>query len=199
MRNLMGLITLLSITVGNVHSQVRTERIEFDTVFNDGSGYFHFHIDNMEIGGRQNTKSQKNGFGGTSIINNIEAERQRLEEDRRALERYIDSVKVILFTNTMGLTQSEAVIFWPKYESYQKKLDKIHEKRREANAKMCDPFRSYKIKEYQALVDVEVKSYREEAMLREQYAEEFKTILGSKLYLLYRAEHLFARWIYSNF
>jgi hypothetical protein len=195
MRNLIGLITLLSITVSNAHAQVRTERIEFDTVF-DG-GYFHFHMDTQ---GRLNNNSRNSGFGEVSIINNVEAEHQRLiEEERRAIAKYIDSRRVVFFTNIIELTASEAAVFWPEYENYQQKLDKIQEKRGEANAKMCDPFRKYKIKEYQAFVDVEVKSYREEAQLREQYAAKFKDVLGSKLYLLYRAEYLFRKWIYSTF
>ncbi|MDR1581997.1 MAG: hypothetical protein LBS55_01860 [Prevotellaceae bacterium] len=199
MKNLIGLITLFSIAVGNAHSQVKMEQsIVFDTVFNDG-GYFHFHMNNTQIGFPSN-KSNQNNFNSVSIINRAESERQRLvEEERRAIEYYIDSMKIVLFTNTMGLTKSEGTVFWPEYENYQNKLDKIREKRRDANAKLCDPFRKYKIKEYLAFVDIEVKTYRDEALLREQYFEKFKTILGDKFYLFYRAEYLFMRWIYSNF
>jgi hypothetical protein len=107
-------------------------------------------------------------------------------------------MKVVLFTNIMGLSESEADVFWPAYESYQNKLNKITEKRREANAKLCDPFGKYKIKEYLTFVDMEVKSYREEAVLIEQYSEKFKAVLGNKIYLLYRAESLFTRWVLSN-
>jgi hypothetical protein len=197
MRNLIGLITLFSIAVGDVYSQSNTERIiNFDTVF-DG-GYIHFHMDNMQVK-RQNRNSQKNNFNEVNIFNSIESERQKLEEERlRMIERYIDSMKVVLFTNIMELTKSEAADFWPVYEIYQRKLNKIQEKRKEANAKMCDPFSKYKIREYQTFVDIEVKSYKEEALVIEQYAEKFKEILGSKFYLLYRAEYMFRRWVFSN-
>jgi hypothetical protein len=199
MKNLIGLIALFSISVGNAHSQVTNERVEFDTVIN--GGHFHFHMNNTQIGFSKSNRHNKNSnFNGVSILNDVESERQRsLEDERRAIEKYIDSMRVVLFTNIMELTESEASGFWPEYKNYQSKLDKIQEKRRDANAKVCDPFRKYKVREYQAFVDIEVKSYREEALLREQYAEKFKNILGSKAYLLYRAEYLFMRWIYSNF
>ncbi|MDR1582762.1 MAG: hypothetical protein LBS55_05810 [Prevotellaceae bacterium] len=193
MRNLIGLITLFSIAVSDAYSQVKREQIVFDTVFE--GGYFRFRMDNMQVG-PSNNRNQKNNLGNVNII---ELENQRREEDLRAVERYIDSIKVVMFTNTMGLTKSEAAVFWPTYENYQSKLNKIHEKRKEANAKVCDPFRRFTDREYQAFVNTEVKSYKEEALLREQYAEEFKKILGDKLYLLFRAEHLFRRWVFSAF
>jgi hypothetical protein len=195
MKNLIGLIALFSIAVSDAHAQVIRDRIDFDTVF-DG-GYFRFHMDNMQIG-HPDSKKAKNNFDRVSIFNDIESERQKLEEERRMFEKYIDSIRVVMFTNIMGLTESEATVFWPEYENYQSKLNKIREKRKEANDKMCDPFRKYKIREYQTFVNIEVKSHREEAQIIEQYAEKFKEILGNKFYLLYRAEYMFNRWFFSS-
>jgi hypothetical protein len=198
MKNIIGLITLFSIAVGDAHAQVVRDRIDFDTVF-DG-GYFHFHIDNMQVGHPDNSNNRnrkRNNFDGVSIFD-IESERQKLEEERRMIEKYIDSMRVVMFTNIMGLTESEATVFWPEYENYQSKLNKIREKRKDANTKMCDPFRKYKIREYQTFVDIEVRSHREEAQVIEQYAEKFKEILGNKFYLLYRAEYMFNRWFFNS-
>jgi transcription initiation factor IIE alpha subunit len=193
MKKVIGLlIALVSIVVGNAHSQ--TMRIEFDTIIN--GGYFHFHMNNTQVG-YSNSKTNRNVYG--SIINSLEDERKKKEDERRAIENYIDSMRVVLFTRIMELTELEAAVFWPAYEIYQDKLDKILEKRREANTKLCDPLKKYKNREYLVCVDIEVKSYREEALLREQYAEKFKNILGEKIYLFYRAENLFIRWIYSTF
>jgi hypothetical protein len=178
--------------VGNAHSQIRSERIEFDTVI-DG-GYFRFRMNNTHIEG-----TNKNDFDKGGIINTFESERKRMEKERRAFEEYIDSMRVVLFTNVLGISKEESAVFWPTYNGYQNRLNKILEKRKEASDKLCDPFKKYKIKEYAAFVDMEVKSYREEALLREQYAEKFKAILGENFYLLYRAEYLFIRWIYSSF
>jgi hypothetical protein len=147
--------------------------------------------------GVNKTSSNKNVFG--SIINSAEEERKRIEDERRAIEYYIDSMRVVLFTNIMELTESEAAVFWPAYKVYQDQLNKILDHRPDANAKLCDPFGKYKIREYAAFVDIEVKSYREEALLREQYSAKFKEILGEKYHLFYRAEYLFIKWIYSNF
>ncbi|MDR0725846.1 MAG: hypothetical protein LBF59_07570 [Prevotellaceae bacterium] len=197
MRKIIGLITIFSIAVGNVHSQIKTERIDIDTII-DG-GYFHFQMKETTRFGTSANVNNRNNYNDISIFSSAEDERKRKEEERRAVEEYIDSMRVILFTNVIELTKTEAAVFWPAYENYQSKLDKILKKRSEANSKLCDPFKKYKIKEYIACVDIEVNSYKEEALLREQYAEKFKTILGEKFYLLYRAEYLFIRWVYSTF
>jgi hypothetical protein len=195
MKKVIGLIALFGIAVGNAHTQMKPERIEFDTII-DG-GHFHFYMNQTQIE-YPNSRNSKNHFGNV-IVNSAEEERKRVEKELRAIEEYIDSMRIVLFTNTIELTKSEAEVFWPAYENYRTQLNKIAERRSEANAKLCDPFKKYKIREYLAYVDIEVNSYKEEALLRRQYAEKFKTILGDKFYLLYRAEHLFIRWIYSNF
>jgi hypothetical protein len=191
MKKVIGLITIFSIAVGNVYSQMKSESIEFDTII-DG-GHFHF---GAQFRLPANNKSDYN----TSIFSKAEEEqRKRIEEEQRIIYEIIDSMRVVLFTNVIELTKSEAAVFWPAYEIYQDKRDKIVKKRTEANSKLCDPFVRYKIKEYITFVNIEVNSYKEEAQLREQYAEKFKNILGEKFYLLYRAEYLFNRWIYSTF
>jgi hypothetical protein len=197
MKKIIGLITIFSIAIGDVHSQMKSEHVEFDTVI-DG-GHFHFYMkETTRFGAPTNTNNRSN-YDNVSIFRSAEDERKRIEEERRTVEEYIDSMRVVLFTNLIELTKSEAAVFWPAYEAYQNKLDKISEKRRNANSKLCDPFKKYKIREYTAFVNIEINSYKEEALVREQYAEKFKTILGEKFHLLYRAEYLFARWVFSNF
>jgi hypothetical protein len=154
-------------------------------------------MDNTQIG--VPSKNTNRNSENARIISNLESERKRIEKERRAIEDYIDSMRIVLFTNVLGITKKEAAVFWPAYNDYQNRLNKILEKRKTASDKLYDPFRKYKIKEYATFVDMEVKSYKEEALLREQYAEKFKTILGENYYLLYRAEYLFIKWIYSNF
>ncbi|MDR2286135.1 MAG: hypothetical protein LBE04_01470 [Prevotellaceae bacterium] len=191
MKNLIGLITLFSITVGDTYAQNTRDR-NSDTVF------FNFIEFDLHVGYPDNN-SRKNNFEEVNIFNDIESERQREEKERlRMIEKYIDSMKVVMFTKIMELTESEAAVFWPEYKNYQGKLKKILIKRKEANDKMCNIFRKYKIREYQSFVDIEVKSHKEEALVIEQYAEKFKEILGNKFYLLYRAEHIFNRWFFNT-
>jgi hypothetical protein len=194
MRKIIGLITIFSIAVGNVYSQMKSESIEFDTIIN--GGHFHFQMNEIQFGlPANNNRSQYN----ISIFNSAEEERKRIEAERHAVEEYIDSMRVVLFTTILELTKSEAAVFWPAYEIYQAKLDEILKKRGEANSKLCDPFARYKTREYITFINIEVNSYKEEAQLREQYAEKFKNILGEKFHLFYRAEYLFTRWIFSTF
>ncbi|MDR2383422.1 MAG: hypothetical protein LBD76_06010 [Prevotellaceae bacterium] len=197
MKRIIGLITIFSIAIGNVYSQTKSKHIEFDTIIN--GGHFYFQMKEMTRSGTSANVNNRSNYNDIGIFNSAEEERKRKEEEWRAVEDYIDSMRVILFTNIIELTKAEASVFWPAYDNYQSKLDKILKKRSEANSKLCDPFVRYKIKEYIACVDIEVNSYKEEALLREQYAEKFKKILGDKFYLLYRAENLFIRWVYSTF
>jgi hypothetical protein len=166
--------------------------MELDTVINDE--HFHMNSTRIEFHGIDQTKSDFN----KGIINALESDRKKMEKERHAVNEYIDSMRVILFTNVLGLKKEEAEVFWPAYNEYQNRLNKIWKKREEVSDKLCDPFRKYTIKEYAAFVDTEVKSYREEALLREQYAAKFKTILSENYHLLYRAEYLFTKWIFNN-
>jgi hypothetical protein len=190
MRNLISLVALFSITIGNVYSQIHSER--FDTIIDIDGGSFHFHYNSTQIG----TVDSKSNC--TSIINSAENER-KIEERQRMIKHFIDSTRMVLFTKTMELTKSEATVFWPVYKDYQDKLDKIVEKRKIANTKLCDPYVKYDNREYLACINIDIKSYKEEALLKEQYFEKFKTILNNKLHLLYRAEYMFTKWIYSTF
>jgi hypothetical protein len=195
MKNLIGLVTLFGITVGNVYSQVvSSERIVVDTTF--PGGYFYFRMDKTRIAPPNDSKKNKGNYDNASIINNFAAEQKSIE--RQAIENYIDSMRVVMFTSFLGFSKKEADIFWPAYNDYQNKLYKILERRRDVSDKLCNPFGKYKTREYAAFVDIELKSYKEEALLKEQYGEKFKAILGENFYLLYRAEHLFARWMYTH-
>jgi hypothetical protein len=196
MKKLIGLVTLLGIAVSNAYSQIESERVVFDTVIDGGRLYFRMEK-NTHMTYPAGNKKNNGIIDNASIINNSELERKSME--LQAIENYIDSMRVVLFTNVLGLTEKEAAVFWPAYNNYQNKLDKILERRKDISAKLRDPFRNYKTGEYAVFVDIELKSYKEEALLREQYAGKFKAILGENFYLLYRAEHLFIRWIYTNF
>jgi hypothetical protein len=182
MRNLIGLITFFGLTVGNVYSQTKTERAEIDTVIN--GEHFHFLMHSTS-----NVKNQP--FPFNIVFNSAEEERKRREEERRLIIEYIDSMRIILFTNVIGLTESEASVFWITYNDYQSKLDEIQIKRSEINEKLCDPFGKYTNIEYSNFAHIKVKSYKDEALVMEKYEAKFREILGRKYYLLYRAEHLF--------
>jgi hypothetical protein len=184
MRNLIGLITLFGLTVGNVYSQTKTERAVIDTVINGEHLYFQM---------RSTTSSNVNNqsFPFNITVFNAEEERKRREEEYRLMIEYIDSMRVRLFTNVIGLTESEAAIFLPAYNDYQSKLNEIQNKRGEMNYKLCNPFGKYTNIEYSNFAHTKVKSYKDEALVMEKYEVKFKEILGKKYYLLYRAEHLF--------
>ncbi|MDR1887302.1 MAG: hypothetical protein LBQ70_05235 [Prevotellaceae bacterium] len=196
MRNLIGLMALFSITVSNTYAQIKAEQIELDTVFDEG--YIYFELRSKTISPDNNNRAIGNFDNNAMIINSIEAERKRAEEERKFIE-YIDSMRVVSFNKVLELTDAQAAVFWPVYKDYSDKIEKVQNKRRDVSTKLCDPFKKYRRNEYEALVNMDVKSYEDEALLRKQYAEKFKDILGEKSYLLYRAEYLFRRWIYRSY
>jgi hypothetical protein len=196
MKNLIGLVTLLGITVGNVYSQVESKHVEIDTIV--GEGHFYFRMDTHVTYPSNNKNSNRRYFDNASIIKKIEQEQERKSMELQEIENYIDSMRVVFFTNVLGLTEKEATIFWPAYNDYLHKFDKILERRTDISIKLRDPFRNYSTGEYATFVDIELKLYKEEALLREQYAGKFKAILGANFYLVYRAEQLFTRWIITT-
>jgi hypothetical protein len=196
MKNLIGLVTLFGITVGSAYSQVESKHVEIDTII--GGGYFHFRMDTHVTypSDKKNSNNSNTGyFDNASIIN---SERKQRSIALQEIENYVDSMRVVFFTNILGLTEKEATVFWPAYNDYLHKLNKILDRRSDVSAKLRDPFRNYKTGEYATFVDMELELYKEEILLREQYAGKFKAILGENFYLVYRAEQLFNRWIYTN-
>jgi hypothetical protein len=198
MKNLIGLITLFGITAGNVYSQAESvrEKIVIDTLIDGGHFYFHFKMDNSSITYPDNAKKNEN-YSNINIISSAEVERKN-KKIQQEFDARIDTMRVYYFTKVIGFTEAKAAVFWPVYNEYKSKLDKILEQRQDARYKLCDFLTNYKPKDYAAFIDIEIKSCKEEAMLREQYAGKFRTILGDDLYLLYRAEHLFLRWILTS-
>jgi hypothetical protein len=171
-----------------------------DTLIDGGRFYFHFKMDNTNISHNITHPSSKKSenSSNTSIISAAEVERKNKRMQQK-FDAHIDSMRVVFFTNVIGFTEAKAAVFWPVYNDYKYKLEEILNRRKEARDKLCNFFTNYKTKEYTAFIDIELKSCKEEALLREQYAGKFKTILGDDLYLLYRAEHLFLRWILTSY
>jgi hypothetical protein len=187
-------------TVGSAFAQqiiTKQSKYVLDTVINGEHVHIQWDAQVSFPNNNKRNKGNKGNYDNASIINKSNSVSEQKSLERQAIDNYIDSMRVIYFTNIIGFSKNEAATFWLTYNDYQNKLDKIWERRQEVSDKLRDPFGKYKTREYAAFVDTELKLYREEALVREQYAEKFKTILGENFYLFYRAEDLFRRWIYT--
>jgi hypothetical protein len=99
--------------------------------------------------------------------------------------------KAAFITEKLELTVEESQTFWPLYNEYEDKMDKIIQKKKDC-MKKCKGNSSLTEKDYENLSDELVKYEVEEASLRKEYHEKFKKVISaSKLFRLYRAENEF--------
>ncbi|MDR1896509.1 MAG: hypothetical protein LBR10_06945, partial [Prevotellaceae bacterium] len=200
MKNLIGFIVLLGLS-GEIYSQqINVYESYVDTIL-DG-GHLQMSIKAIE--------SYPGGFSNSNIINDFDnntkqkfhepaINREELERRKKAerlrVKKEIDSLRVVAYTYSIGLTEAEASIFWPQYNNYKDSLDKILEKRDVVVSKICNPYETFTDSQYATFIDTYFNSFEEEATLAKRYKNKFRAILGNKkLPLLYRTEYLFSKW-----
>lgn len=86
--------------------------------------------------------------------------------------------KLVVATN-MELTESEAKVFWPIYEQYQKDLQKINRRMANLLESYADDFRNKSLTDEKAkkLIDEALKIDRAEADLKSTYAPKLSKAL----------------------
>lgn len=106
----------------------------------------------------------------------------------------IKALKISFITSRLDLTPSEAEVFWPVYNQFEKELDVIMEERAE-NMKNRD-LQAMSEKEIEAVIDKQIQSEEDEISLKKSYHAKFKEVLPvKKVALLYLAERDFKIWI----
>lgn len=127
----------------------------------------------------------------TSQINAQSARSERQET--------LQQQKMTFFNEKLQLTQAESVKFWPVYNDYQNRRDKITRDRNtllqyyEANlANMSETEASGLIQKY-------ITFQKEETVLLESYTERFMKILpAAKVMRIYLMELDFKKWLLEN-
>lgn len=108
----------------------------------------------------------------------------------------IRAQKVGFITEKLQLTPEEAQVFWPVYNEYQNKKEKIHEEKRTTMRKFQKDLSEMSDKEIENIADkyVDFKIY--ESKLLEEYHKKFKNILPAhKVVKLYQAENQFKHYL----
>lgn len=106
----------------------------------------------------------------------------------------IESLRVAIFTEKMGLTSAESTKFWPVYNEYRNQLGQLHQRRFKTMHRLRQDVDALDNKEVSELVDLIAGTPKKEGELTEQYHIRFKKILPvKKVAKLYIAEEAFKR------
>ncbi|MFM7023802.1 MAG: hypothetical protein ACKOXB_12600 [Flavobacteriales bacterium] len=110
----------------------------------------------------------------------------------------IKAMKIGFITKELSLTPEEAQKFWPVYNEFQEKMEKIHNERREMRkaAKDKGGIDSLPNVEVEKMVDKEMQLQERELQIKKEFHTKVKTVLPiKKVAKLYRAEHEFRKQI----
>ena len=111
----------------------------------------------------------------------------------------IDAQKVAFFTRQLDLSAEEAKLFWPIYDEFTEKRDKIVEQRTLITQDVGRNFRNMSEKELEEAGDRMISLNLQEAELKAQYHEKFKEVLSpSKVVRLYNAENGFKNYLLNQ-
>lgn len=110
----------------------------------------------------------------------------------------IESRRVAHITNALSLTPAEAREFWPIYNEYLDRVNRMNQEAREWQEKMPD-INQLSDKEAAELAEMEVQRMEDAAALRRNYHEKLKDVLSlKKIALLYEAERSFNRMLFRQ-
>ncbi len=119
---------------------------------------------------------------------------------RQMQERYrqFESQRIAFITRELSLTPDEAQAFWPVYNEYNDKRNKlmIQHRSQRTDENNLDRLSEEKLHE---LADADITNMEEMIALRRQYHEKFKQILPiKKVVQLYAAERGFNRHLFNE-
>jgi hypothetical protein len=111
----------------------------------------------------------------------------------------IQSQKVAFITERVKLTSKEAQVFWPVYNEYQDKKDKITAQRRATREYYKQNSLTLSDKEANDILNKFVAIEQQDINLFVEYNEKFKQVLPAKKVMeLYIAENQFKVWLISR-
>jgi len=104
----------------------------------------------------------------------------------------INAQKIAFFTEKLSLTAKEAQQFWPVYNDYWLRKNKLIEDRKNLMNYCSDNISNLSEKEIEEIADKYTRFYTEEANLLVKYNDKFKRVLPvKKVMKLYIADNQF--------
>ncbi|MCH7656804.1 MAG: hypothetical protein IIB05_00570 [Bacteroidetes bacterium] len=108
----------------------------------------------------------------------------------------LQAQKVGFFTNKLQLTTKEAQEFWPVYNDYQARKNKIIQDRRSTTRYYMQNFNNLSEKEIEEITGKYIRLMKEESDLLQTYHEKFKEVLPiRKVMRIYVAEEQYKAFL----
>ena len=118
------------------------------------------------------------------------------QESKSDKEQKIKSQKIAFFTDKMGLTLEEAQVFWPVYNDYWAKKNKIIADRKDKMTYFADNSENMSNDEMVRYADQYIKYEMQLAELLDEYHIKFKKILPiEKVMKIYLADYEFKTYL----
>ena len=106
----------------------------------------------------------------------------------------VEAMKVGFITNKLELTAKEAQTFWPLYNEYNSKLEKLRKTKRSDFEELKNKSENLTDKELEAFINEVFSSKQKELDLQKEYYEKYAKVLPvKKVAMLYQAENQFKR------
>lgn len=112
----------------------------------------------------------------------------------------IKAEKISFFTSKLDLTPTEAQVFWPVYNEYEKKRFEIKQQIHEFERMPDEEFAKLSGSEIEKLTDNYIGSFEKEALLLKEYNKQFLKILPKKkVLMMYRTENEFRSYLIREY
>lgn len=106
----------------------------------------------------------------------------------------VEAMKVGFITNKLELTAKEAQTFWPIYNEYSSKMDKLRKSKKSDFNELKNKVENLSDKELETFINEVFNSKQKELDLQKEYYEKYAKVLPiKKVALLYQAENQFKR------
>ena len=122
------------------------------------------------------------------LLNSLSIFSQESKSDK------VEAMKVGFITNRLELTAKEAQVFWPLYNEYNSKMEKLRKTKRSDFEELKNKSENLSDKELEAFINEVFASKQKELDLQKEYYEKYAKVLPiKKVALLYQAENQFKR------
>ena len=110
---------------------------------------------------------------------------QEKKADMQVVIEKLQADKKLLMADTMELTETEAKVFWPVYDNYQKQLKNLFDRLIKVVEKYAENYKTISDEDLKGLLDEYLAIERENLTLMESYLPKFRKILSEKKVFLY--------------
>ncbi len=125
------------------------------------------------------------------VFSSTHTHAQNRPECKRHREQ-IKAERVAFITEALSLSEKEAQQFWPTYNDYNSKIEKLRHEKYSSMNKMHAADAQLSDKDYQTFIDKYIYFVEQEANLKKEYQNILSKVLSpKKIYLLYKAERDF--------